>query len=250
MTKTIKLNRNNIDLSKIAHFDNKKSKNGNLDDIDEFDEIFGDEKLQNEDILLNDFDKERPREQSITEMATTFDNNYAPPSIVKYDPINALSKEELTERRGLIIKINRYMKAFPKETDEWKMIDLKTLPMSTLENTLEDIKLTVSTNNTTDMGYVAYTGILNTVENFGGSLNLNLKGLSDIANQSIAIKNCVKECTIEYTSTKYVKPHMRLALLTLGLCYQVDGMNRQKEVINNFLKNEIKDEKVDEYKDL
>lgn len=237
-TKTIKLNKKGIDLSGITgkipdaiddpNFDVSKKKGKKKDKKDE------DTKID------DDFD-------DLFKDATQLSGDK---DVVKYDPITALTKEEQTERRSLIIKINRYIKAFPNELQEWKDKDFTKSMISELESQLEDIKMTVSTANTTDMGYVVYSGVLNTIENIGGMLNLKLKGLSDIANHNAAIKNCVKECTIEYTSTKYVKPHMRLGLLTLGLCYQIDSLNRQKDVINDFLQGDIKEEKLEEYSDL
>jgi hypothetical protein len=238
-TKTIKLNKKGFDLSGITgkapdaiddtDFDVADKKKGKKKDTKKDEEAKVDDEF---DELFKDIEKTGDKE------------------IVKYDPIATLSKEELAERRSLIIKINRYQKAFPNELKEWKDKDFTKSTIPELENQLEDIKMTVSTSNTTDMGHVVYSGILNTIENVGGMLNLKLKGLSDIANHNMAIKNCVKECTIEYTSTKYVKPHMRLGLLTLGLCYQMDSLNRQKDVINDFLQGEIKEEKLEEYSDL
>lgn len=237
-TKTIKLNKKGIDLSGITgkipdaiddpNFDVSKKKGKKKDKKDE------DTKIDDD---FDDLFKDAPQLSGDKD-------------VVKYDPITALTKEEQTERRSLIIKINRYIKAFPNELQEWKDKDFTKSIISELESQLEDIKMTVSTANTTDMGYVVYSGVLNTIENIGGMLNLKLKGLSDIANHNVAIKNCVKECTIEYTSTKYVKPHMRLGLLTLGLCYQIDSLNRQKDVINDFLQGDIKEEKLEEYSDL
>lgn len=236
-TKTIKLNKKGIDLSSITgktpdaiddpNFDVPDKKGKKKDKKD-------DEQKENDefDDLFKDIEKSADKD------------------IVKFDPMATLSKEEQVERRSLIIKITRYIKTFPNELKEWKDKDFTKLMIPELENQLEDIKMTVSTTNTTDMGQVVYSGILNTIENVGGMLNLKLKGLSDIANHNIAVKNCVKECTIEYTSTKYVKPHMRLGLLTLGLCYQIDSMNRQKDVINDFLQGEMKEEKLEEYSDL
>jgi hypothetical protein len=168
-------------------------------------------------------------------------------------PINynlTLSPEESAKRRELIIKINRYRQRFAKCCQEWDNVLLTDKPIPELENMLFDIRLTIQNDGVSEMGVLGYMQCLEMIEGFGPTLNMNLQGLSIIAMKQQSIRNCVDELCIEYTSSKLMPPHYRLAILTGGLMMNINNLNKEKQIYSTHANSELPEKLEIKYNDI
>lgn len=163
--------------------------------------------------------------------------------------IPQVSIENTPERRCKIIMIHRYIKSFPIELSIFN-IDLETKTSEELDKLLEEIRLIVGNKNSTQLMFLGYQQGLSILENVGPLLNMDLQGIQLMAIQDRAIMDCVQELSIEYMSMKYMKPHIRLAILTGGLCMKVSNSNKTQKILNNFQEKEVQENIVEEYLDL
>lgn len=219
--KVIELNKKNINLDELFTDENDESKEKTIQPENMFDEMFNNK------------------------------DNVNFPKIPSHDINNEpLTIEQTKERRKTMLHIQRYIKNFPDVCSEWKSIDLKLKTSEELNNILEEIKLTVGNCNANLMGIYAYEQSLEIIESIAPMLNMNLQGLSNIATRDKAIVDCVKECSLEFLSLEYVKPHIRLGILTGGLIMSLNNVNKKNNIIDNFLDNEISEDKIKSFENL
>lgn len=159
-----------------------------------------------------------------------------------------LSPEEQKERRKKIIKIKNYIKTFPDILTDFISMDTKNMTLLELDDMIEEIRLTVSSGNNTDLLVNGFLMGCNVYEKSASYMGFNLDGLSNIVARDSNIIKCIKEISLEYQNLNYVPPEKRLLLLMCALSYGVYNMNNMKNQINN--NNNIDDNLKEKYNDL
>ena len=154
--------------------------------------------------------------------------------------------DDRDERRQLIDKIKKYRQGFDAA---------KALPfnedMSTdkLRSLLDDIRLCISSRNTSLIFRSGYLTAVKGVELVGTKTGLRCYGLSDALGKSVEVADLLKEIEAE-VGIKYISPWKRLAFITVTTAVVLDGMNRRAELLATYKSepvNQVLDEK---YKDL
>jgi hypothetical protein len=146
--------------------------------------------------------------------------------------------------------IQRYIQNFELDLFEFKSIDFSQKNNIELDSYLEEIQLIIGNKNANNMLGIVYTHGLSMIESYGSYLNMDLQGLSMICIKDQAIRDCLKELSIEYMSLNYVKPQYRIAMLTLGIAMSIDGQNKENKIINNYVQKNITDDFKDKYSHL
>lgn len=222
MSKIIEIGKKNIDLSKIY----KKT-----DDQD-------------------DKDNKEPEEENNTtsdyldEFMNMQKDQFIQPQII-------LTPEEIRIKRSKIIKIQRYIQNFNRDLKDFENINIADKSNEELDNIIQDIQLIIGNKNANNMIALGFTQGLGMLESAAPYLNMDLTGLSMIALKDEAIRDCIKELSIELMGDlKYVKPHIRLGLLTGALCFQLNNINKTNSIINNYIDKSINDDIKIKYNDL
>lgn len=161
-----------------------------------------------------------------------------------------LTPEESKIRRMKIIKIQRYIQNFEFDLIEFKNIDFTQKNNIELDSYLDEIKLIIGNRNANNMLAIGYTHGLSLIEGIGPYLNMDLQGLSMVCIKDNAIRDCLKELSIEYMSMNYIKPQYRIIALTLVTALQLDNQNKENKIINNYIEKNINDDFKDKYSDL
>jgi hypothetical protein len=222
MSNIIELGKKSFDLSSLK----KTPDNNSIDDKQEI----------NEDIQENnDNDIDIFKEMYLNQMETQ-------------KPI--LTPEEAKFRREKIIKIQRYIHNFENLLMEFKSIDLSSKSTEELENYLEEIRLIVNNKNSNNILVIGYNQGLGVIESMSPYLNMDLQGLSAICSRDQAINDCLKEISIEYLNSKYMKPTYRLAILTAGIALKLNSVNKSNVIINNYLDKKLDNDLEDKYNDI
>lgn len=161
-----------------------------------------------------------------------------------------LTPEEAKFRREKIIKIQRYIQNFENLLMEFKSIDLSSKSTEELENYLEEIRLIVNNKNSNNILAIGYNQGLGVIESISPYLNMDLQGLSAICSRDQAINDCLKEISIEYLNSKYMKPTYRLVILTAGIALKLNSVNKSNVIINNYLDKKLDNDLEDKYNDI
>lgn len=162
-----------------------------------------------------------------------------------------LTPEEIRIKRSKIIKIQRYIQNFNRDLKDFENINIADKSNEELDNIIQDIQLIIGNKNANNMIALGFTQGLGMLESAAPYLNMDLTGLSMIALKDEAIKDCIKELSIELMGDlKYVKPHIRLGLLTGALCFQLNNINKTNSIINNYIDKSINDDIKIKYNDL
>jgi hypothetical protein len=226
MSKIIELGNKSLDLSSII---NKKDQEEPIDNKN---------KESDEDLNKNDMD-------FLDELhKNDVQNN------INIIPVPIITPEEAKNKRKKIIMIQRYIQNFELDLFEFKSIDFSQKNNIELDSYLEEIQLIIGNKNANNMLGIVYTHGLSMIESYGSYLNMDLQGLSMICIKDQAIRDCLKELSIEYMSLNYVKPQYRIAMLTLGIAMSIDGQNKENKIINNYVQKNITDDFKDKYSHL
>ena len=171
----------------------------------------------------------------------------------KYDfqpPEPILTPEEARSRREKIIKIQRYIQNFDSLLFEFKNIDYSSKKVEELDNYLEEIRLIVTNKNSNNLLGIGYTQGIGLIESMAPYLNMDLQGLSAICARNEAINDCLKEISIEYLNTRYMKPTYRIAILTAGIAIQLNSVNKSNKIINSYLDKKLDEDLKNKYNDI
>lgn len=227
MSKTIELGSKSFDLSTVM---NKKDQEETNNDPKE--------ESNESDKMKNDMD-------FLDELRN---NNIQNEINIIQPPI--FTPEESKSRRMKIIKIQRYIQNFEFDLIEFKNIDLTNKSNIELDGYLEEIQLIIGNRNANNMLAIGYTHGLSIIEGMGSYLNMDLQGLSMVCIKDQAIRDCLKELSIEYMSMNYVKPQYRIVALTLCTAMSLDNKNKENKIINNYIEKNIDDDFKDKFKEL
>lgn len=206
-------------------------------------------------IVKNNKDTNSTEEKNYNEQKDTDNNNdnIIDDDIFKDMFLNQkpiLTPEEAKFRREKIIKIQRYIYNFENLLLEFKSIDLTTKSTEELENYLEEIRLIVNNKNSNNILVIGYNQGLGVLESISPYLNMDLQGLSAICSRDQAINDCLKEISIEYLNSKYMKPTYRLAILTAGIALKLNSVNKSNMIINNYLDKKLDNDFEEKYNDI
>ena len=154
--------------------------------------------------------------------------------------------DDREERRQLIDRIKKYRQGFDAA---------KALPfnedMSTerLRSLLDDIRLCISSRNTSLIFRSGYLTAVKGVELVGTKTGLRCYGLADALGKSNEVSDLLKEIEAE-VGIKYVSPWKRLAFITVTTAVVLDGMNRRAEVLATYKQEAVNPVLDERYKDL
>ena len=154
--------------------------------------------------------------------------------------------DDRDERRQLIDRIKKYRQGFDAA---------KALPfnedMSTdrLRSLLDDIRLSISSRNTSLIFRSGYLTAVKGVELVGTKTGLRCYGLSDALGKSAEVSDLLKEIEAE-VGIKYVSPWKRLAFITVTTAVVLDGLNRRAELLATYKQEAVNPVLDERYKDL
>lgn len=222
----IKLN-NKIDLSDI-----KNIKSDDSEDLD----VKNTSKSTDENEVFNSMNYEIPKMDLLQ----------------SYEGFNTmiLSPEEQKEKRKKIIKIKNYLKTFPDILVDFVSIDTKNMSLKDLDDMIEEIRLTVSCGNNSELLVNGFLMGCNIYEKTASYMGVDLDGFSNIVSRDQNIIKCIKEISLEYQNLNYIPPEKRLIMMMFALSYGVYNMNNMKKHINYNTKKNINDEIINKYNDL
>ena len=154
--------------------------------------------------------------------------------------------DDREERRQLIDRIKKYRQGFDAA---------KALPfneeMSTdrLRSLLDDIRLSISSRNTSLIFRSGYLTAVKGVELVGTKTGLRCYGLADALGKSAEVSDLLKEIEAE-VGIKYVSPWKRLAFITVTTAVVLDGLNRRAELLATYKSEPVNPVLDERYKDL
>ena len=154
--------------------------------------------------------------------------------------------DDRDERRQLIDRIKKYRQGFDAA---------KALPfnedMSTdrLRSLLDDIRLSISSRNTSLIFRSGYLTAVKGVELVGTKTGLRCYGLADALGKSAEVSDLLKEIEAE-VGIKYVSPWKRLAFITVTTAVVLDGLNRRAELLATYKQEAVNPVLDERYKDL
>ena len=155
-------------------------------------------------------------------------------------------RDDRNERRELIDKIKKYRLSFEA---------VRALPfnedMSTekLRSLLDDIRLSISSRNTSLIFRSGYLTAVKGVELVGTKTGLRCYGLADALGKSAEVADLLRELEAEI-GIKYVSPWKRLAFITVTTAVVLDGMNRRSELLATYKSEPVSPVLDEKYKDL
>ena len=154
--------------------------------------------------------------------------------------------DDRDERRQLIDRIKKYRQGFDAA---------KALPfneeMSTerLRSLLDDIRLCISSRNTSLIFRSGYLTAVKGVELVGTKTGLRCYGLADALGKSAEVADLLKEIEAE-VGIKYVSTWKRLAFITVTTAVVLDGMNQRAELLATYKSEPVNPVLDERYKDL
>ena len=155
-------------------------------------------------------------------------------------------RDDRNERRELIDKIKKYRQGFDAA---------RALPfneeMSTdkLRSLLDDIRLCISSRNTSLIFRSGYLTAVKGVELVGSKTGLRCYGLADALGKRVEVADLLKEIEAE-VGIKYISPWKRLAFITVSTAVVLDGMNRRAELLATYKAEPVSPVLDEKYKDL
>ena len=154
--------------------------------------------------------------------------------------------EDKDERRELIDKIKKYrlgwdsVRALPFD---------EGMPTDKLRSLLDDIRLSISSRNTSLIFRSGYLTAVKGVEIVGSKAGMRCYGLADALGKSVEVSDLLKEIEAE-VGIKYISPWKRLAFITVSTAVVLDGLHRRTETLASFRSEPVSPVLDDRYKDL
>ena len=154
--------------------------------------------------------------------------------------------DDKDERRQLVDKIKKYrlgwdsVRALPFDED---------MPTERLRSLLDDIRLSISSRNTSLIFRSGYLTAVKGVEIVGSKAGMRCYGLADTLGKSVEVSDLLKEIEAE-VGIKYISPWKRLAFITVSTAVVLDGMSRRAETLASFKSETVSPVLDERYKDL
>lgn len=138
---------------------------------------------------------------------------------------NIMGKTGDPAKRGVILKIQRYFQAFPSQTSSFRSKSLESMSVLELEKVLEEVRISVSTQNGGNFYKQMGLAGLNVLETVGSGVGLRLNGLTQSLAMDQAFDDIMKEISAEFGGVTYLKPQYRLLLLIGQRAYAIHALN-------------------------
>ncbi len=168
-----------------------------------------------------------------------------------YHKLSKYSKEELSRRREIIFKIKDAKKRFLNaDLENISNINLESKGLKELEKILIDTENIVRSRGSENFTQIMAIRTLKTCEALTANTRLKLQGIADICAQDQEFKNLIDELVWEYGGFKNLPVIYRLPIYLGGIAYSVHTMNMQNDMLNKYLKKEIKENINEKYKNL
>ena len=155
-------------------------------------------------------------------------------------------RDDRNERRELIDKIKKYRQGFDAARALPFNEDMSTEKLRSL---LDDIRLSISSRNTSLIFRSGYLTAVKGVELVGTKTGLRCYGLADALGKSVEVADLLKEIEAE-VGIKYISPWKRLAFITVSTAVVLDGMNRRAELLAQYKSEAVSPVLDEKYKDL
>ena len=154
--------------------------------------------------------------------------------------------EDREERRQLIDKIKKYRQGF----DAARALPFhEDMPTDKLRALLDDIRLSISSRNTSLIFRSGYLTAVKGVEIVGSKVGMRCYGLADALGKSAEVSDLLREIEAE-VGIKYISPWKRLAFITVSTAVVLDGMNRRAETLASFKSEPVSPMLDETFKDL
>ena len=154
--------------------------------------------------------------------------------------------DDREERRQIIDKIKKYRQGF----DAARALPFdESMSTDRLRSLLDDIRLSISSRNTSLIFRSGYLTAVKGVEIVGSKAGMRCYGLADTLGKSVEVSDLLKEIEAE-VGIKYISPWKRLAFITVSTAVVLDGMNRRAETLASFKSEPVSPVLDDRYKDL
>ena len=154
--------------------------------------------------------------------------------------------DDKEERRQLIDKIKKYRTGF----DAARALPFnEDMPTDKLRSLLDDIRLTISSRNTSLLFRNGYLTMTKGVELVGAKAGVKCYGLADTLSKSAEVSDLLKEMEAEI-GIKYISPWKRLVFLTISTAVVLHGLNQRAEVLAEYKAAPVNPSLDAKYKDL
>jgi len=154
--------------------------------------------------------------------------------------------DDKDERRELIDKIRKYRHGF----DAARALPFnEDMPTDKLRSLLDDIRLSISSRNTSLLFRNGYLTAVKGVELVGSKAGLRCYGLADTLGKSVEVSDLLKEMEAEM-GIRYISPWKRLAFITMSTAVVLHGLNARAEILANYKQEPVSATLDAKYKDL
>ena len=154
--------------------------------------------------------------------------------------------DDREDRRQLIDKIKKYRQGFDAARALPFHEEMETEKLRAL---LDDIRLSISSRNTSLIFRSGYLTAVKGCEIVGTKVGMRCYGLADALGKSAEVADLLREIEAE-VGIKYISPWKRLAFVTVSTAVILDGMNRRAETLASFKSEPVSPVLDDRYKDL
>ena len=175
----------------------------------------------------------------------------APPPMLTFNTpssytIKPSPPDDKDERRELIDKIRKYRHGF----DAARALPFnEDMPTDKLRSLLDDIRLSISSRNTSLLFRNGYLTAVKGVELVGSKAGLRCYGLADTLGKSVEVSDLLKEMEAEM-GIKYISPWKRLAFITMSTAVVLHGLNARAEILATYKQEPVSATLDSKYKDL
>ena len=150
------------------------------------------------------------------------------------------------ERRQIIDKIKKYRQGFDAARALPFHEDMST---DALRAMLDDIRLSISSRNTSMVFRTGYLTAVKGVELVGTKVGMRCYGLADCLGKSQDVADCLRELEVE-CGLKYISPWKRLAFISVSTAVVLHGVNQRAEMLAGFKSEPVSPVLDAKYKDL
>jgi hypothetical protein len=211
------------------------------------------------------FDDVRAEQAEGVEAKGVEDDTASPDKFAERDELDKFMREMTTtrerprnsmRRRQLLIKAKQYQVAFAHKLTDYKSMfqGLAEKSEDELDSLIDELRIIVSSTNQCELYQQVFTKGLALSEGIGPVVGLKLQGLSKCASIPV-VRDLVNEIALE-SEIKYIPPHIRLAIIMIGICSEIHTMNSNTESIEyksqmqKFMESDVNAEKYKEFDDL
>ena len=154
--------------------------------------------------------------------------------------------DDKEERRQIIDKIKKYRQGFDAARALPFHEDMST---DALRAMLDDIRLSISSRNTSMVFRTGYLTAVKGVELVGTKVGMKCYGLADCLGKSQDVADCLRELEVE-CGLKYISPWKRLAFISVSTAVVLHGVNQRAEMLAGFKSEPVSPVLDAKYRDL